>query len=177
MPKLLKSELKYSGKRFNVVQSIWEDDNKKQYIRDSVDIAPAALIIPITDNNEVLFIKQYREIIGEESIELPAGIIEPGEKPIEAAKRELEEETGFKARVIEPLTEIYSSCGYSNEKLYLFYAKELEQGQKRLDDDEHITENIYLPLEKCIELIKQNYFKHANQNVAVMQYYLKYYKK
>ena len=78
---------------------------------------------------------------------------------------------------MEPLTEIFSSCGYSNEKLYLFYAKDLEKGQKCLDEDEHISENIYIPLEKCIELIKQNYFKHANQNVAVMQYYLKYFKK
>lgn len=174
MPKIIKEELKFEGRRFNLVQRIWEDDNQKQYVRDSVEIAPAAIVLPITEKNEVVFIKQYREVIGEETLELPAGVIESGEMPIQAAKRELEEETGLKADIMEPLIDIYPSCGYSNEKFYLFYAQKLSKGEQRLDDDEHITEVVTIPIEQCIELVKQNYFKHANQNVALMLYYLKY---
>lgn len=174
MPKLIKEELKYEGKRFNVIQKTWEDENKKIYIRDGIDTAPASIILPITENNEVIFVKQYREIIGEQTLELPAGIIENGEEPIDAAKRELEEETGFKAKIIEPLIDIYPSCGYTNEKFYLFFAKNLEKGKMRLDDDEHITEVVKIPLKECIELVKKNFFKHASQNIAIMLYYIKY---
>ena len=175
MSKLISEETKYEGPRFNVVQRIYEDDKtQKQYIRDSVELLPAAMILPITKNNEVVFIKQFREVLGKETLELPAGIIEAGEEPIVAAKRELEEETGLIAGTIEPLTEVFSSCGYSNEKLYMYYAKDLSLGQKRLDDDEHIGDIVKIPMDECIELVKKNYFEHANQNVCLMQYYLKY---
>ena len=175
MSKLISEETKYEGPRFNVVQRIYEDDKtQKQYIRDSVELLPAAMILPITKNNEVVFIKQFREVLGKETLELPAGIIEAGEEPIVAAKRELEEETGLIAGTIEPLTEVFSSCGYSNEKLYMYYAKDLSLGQKRLDDDEHIGDIVKIPMDECIELVKKNYFEHANQNVCLMLYYLKY---
>ena len=175
MSKLISEETKYEGPRFNVVQRIYEDDKtQKQYIRDSVELLHAAMILPITKNNEVVFIKQFREVLGKETLELPAGIIEAGEEPIVAAKRELEEETGLIAGTIEPLTEVFSSCGYSNEKLYMYYAKDLSLGQKRLDDDEHIGDIVKIPMDECIELVKKNYFEHANQNVCLMLYYLKY---
>lgn len=178
MPKLISEETKYEGPRFNVIQRVYEDEEtKKTYVRDSVELLPAAMVIPITENNEVIFIKQFREVLGKETMELPAGIIEVGEEPIVAAKRELEEETGLVAGTIEPLTEVFASCGYSNEKLYMFYAKDLTQGHKCLDDDEHIGEYVKIPIEECIELAKNNYFEHANQNVCLMLYYLKYYLK
>ena len=80
MPKIISEETKYEGPRFNVVQRIYEDEEtQKQYIRDSVELLPAAMILPITDNNEVVFIKQFREVLGKETMELPAGIIEKGE--------------------------------------------------------------------------------------------------
>ena len=175
MPKLISEETKYEGPRFNVVQRIYEDEKtNKKYVRDSVELLPAAMILPITDNNEVVFIKQFREVVGKETMELPAGIIEVGEEPIIAAKRELEEETGLIAGTIEPLTEVYASCGYSNEKLYMYFAKDLSLGQKRLDDDEHIGDIVKIPMEECIDLVRENYFEHANQNVCLMLYYLKY---
>ena len=63
MSKLISEETKYEGPRFNVVQRIYEDDKtQKQYIRDSVELLPAAMILPITKNNEVVFIKQFREV-------------------------------------------------------------------------------------------------------------------
>ena len=178
MSKLINKELKYKGWRFSVSKTTWEDENKKIYERDFIETFNAAIILPITENNEVVFIKEFREIIGEEILEIPAGIIEPGEAPIEAAKRELEEEAGLKADIIEPLIDVYASGGFSNEKHFLFYAKELKPGKKHLDENEQIADElIKIPIERCIELIKQNTFKHENTNLAILLYYLQQYNK
>ena len=94
MGKLLSSEEKYNGPRFNVIQKVFERDDGKKIIRDIVNPGEAAVILPLTENNEVIFVTQLRESIGKISMELPAGMVDSGEKPIETAKRELEEETG-----------------------------------------------------------------------------------
>ena len=95
MPKIVSEEMKYNGKRFKIMHRMWEDDKNTLYERDTVETSSGAIILPITENNEVVFIKQYREAIEQETLELPAGMIEENESPIEAAKRELEEETGL----------------------------------------------------------------------------------
>ncbi len=174
MSKLIKEEQKYIGPRFNVVQRIYEDDEKKQYIRDCVQTKDAVVVLAITENSEVIFVNQLREVIGEETLELPAGLIEQNELPINTAIRELEEETGYIANSIEPLIDVFSSCGYTDEKVYIFVAKDLVQGKQNFDVDEKITNVAKMPIEECLQLAKQNYFKHASQNIAILQYYFKY---
>ncbi len=89
MSKLLSEEIKYNGPRFNVVQKIYKRDDGKEILRDIVNPGEASIILPITENNEVIFITQMREAIGKISLELPAGIIDEGEKPIEAARKRI----------------------------------------------------------------------------------------
>ena len=89
MSKLLSEEIKYNGPRFNVVQKIYKRDDGKEILRDIVNPGEASIILPITENNEVIFITQMREAIWKISLELPAGIIDEGEKPIEAARKRI----------------------------------------------------------------------------------------
>ena len=145
MSKLISEETKYEGPRFNVVQRIYEDDKtQKQYIRDSVELLPAAMILPITKNNEVVFIKQFREVLGKETLELPAGIIEAGEEPIVAAKRELEEETGFVAKEAKEIDTFMSSIGTENSVIHLVYIDNAKKEKdQNLDSDEYINYELF----------------------------------
>lgn len=76
MSELISEELKYDGPRFNVVQKIYERDDGKRYVRDCVNPGDAAVVLPIDENGDVVFIKQLREAVGEVSLELPAGMVD-----------------------------------------------------------------------------------------------------
>ena len=117
MGKLISEEVKFDGVRFNVV-------------RDCVNPGDAALVLPIDENNNVVFIRQLREAIGEICLELPAGMVDPGEEPIDTARRELEEETGIIAKTVEHLISVYPSSGYTSEKIHIFFAKDFEEGKQ-----------------------------------------------
>lgn len=112
---------------------------------DIVKHPGGAVVAAINDKNEICLVKQWRHAIGETIWELPAGCLEPGESPLETAKRELEEETGVVAGKWRDLGKIVSSPGFSNEILYLFEARELYQGKLELDEAEQIEAH-WIPL-------------------------------
>ncbi len=92
----------------------------------------------IDERNRLCLLKQWRHAVGEFIWELPAGCLEPGEPPLETAKRELEEESAIKAECWRDLGTIIPSPGFSNEVLYLFEAKKLSPGKLNLDDAEQL---------------------------------------
>ena len=174
MNKLISEETKFDGVRFNVVEKVYEREDGKRFVRDIVNPGDAAVILPIDEDDNVVFVKQYREAIGELCLELPAGMVDEGEEPIETAKRELEEETGLIAEKVEHLISVYPSSGYTSEKIHIFYAKDFKNGQVNLDDTESIEGLERIPLDECLRRVKENYFKHASQNIAILNYYFKY---
>ena len=177
MSKQIDEKVVYEGKRFNVVQKKYITDNGLEYIRDIVNPGDASVVLPVTDNNEIIFIKQLRESIGKIAFELPAGIIDEGEEPIDAARRELEEETGLIANEMIPLISVYPSIGYTTEKLHIFVAKGFTKGKVSLDEHEEILSLEKVPIEKCFEMAKNNELELASQNIAILMYYFKYYNK
>jgi ADP-ribose pyrophosphatase len=176
MNKIISEETKFDGRRLKVVEKIYESEDGSKYSRECVIPGDSVFIIPVTENNEVVFVRQYREVINKIELELPAGRIDPGEEPIESAKRELEEETGIVAGTLEPIMSVYPSCGYTNEKIHIFFAKDFSKGEVHLDETEVILDVEKIPIEKCVELAKENYFDEAITNLAILMYYFKYMK-
>ncbi|MFB1050434.1 NUDIX domain-containing protein [Paraliobacillus sp. JSM ZJ581] len=109
--------------------------------REIIKHPGAVAIIAMTDNDELLMVEQYRKPLNKSIIEIPAGKLEPGEEPAVTAIRELEEETGYTTEKIDYVTSFYTTPGFSNELLYLYFTKELIllDEKKQLDEDEFVV--------------------------------------
>ena len=135
--KLKKSTNVFSGK----IIDVYVDDviiNNIDTKREVVKKRSGVVIVPFDDEGNLYLVKQYRYPVNEYLIEFPAGIIDKGEGIIEAAIRELEEEIGYTAEIIIPLGFIYSSPGFSDEKIYMCAIKVDEFVGQDLDDEEDI---------------------------------------
>lgn len=116
-------------------------------IRHTTIIHPgAAVILPITDDGDILLLRQFRPSLNKWILELPAGTIEGDESPIECARRELIEETGYSAQHFEPLGQCSPLAGFCDEIQYLFVAKGLSPNQSLLPDDDEVINVIKVSL-------------------------------
>ena len=148
----IKSEKVYSGKILSVKLSTVELPDQKYSKRERVLHDNAVALVAIHDD-KILLVKQYRISVDKIIYEVPAGLIEHDENPKDAALRELEEETGYRAKNIEYLTEFYSTPGFCTEKLSIFYAKDLEFVGQNLDEGENL-EVVEMPLEEAMSMIE-----------------------
>lgn len=121
--------------------------------RNLIEHPGAAAILPILDDGKILLVKQYRKAIESETLEIPAGKLDKGENPEICAKRELEEETGYKAKNIEYLGKIATAPGFCNEIIHLYKATGLTKGKKHTDEDE-FTENILVTMDELKNMIR-----------------------
>lgn len=131
-----------------------------EVVREVVEHNGGVVIAAQPDADRVLLIRQYRYSIDEELIELPAGRIEKGEDPFPAARRELQEETGFEAKNWQELSRMFSAPGFCDEILYLYRANDLSFVGKNLDIDEH-TDVMDLKLEEAWDLVVQGQIRDA----------------
>jgi len=136
--KTMKTEKIYEGKILNLRIDMVELPDKKYSKREIVEHPGAVAIAALTDDNEIILVKQYRKAVEKELVEIPGGKVEISEEPREAAVRELKEETGFSADKMEYICEFYTSPGFTNEKLYLFLATGLKAGESHPENDEYI---------------------------------------
>lgn len=148
----IKSEKIYSGKILSVKVNTVELPDQKYSKREIVLHDPAVCIVA-KNKEKIILVKQYRISVDKEILEIPAGMIEPGEAPKEAAIRELRGETGYESKNIEYVTEFYSSPGYSSEKIYLFYADNLELKEQNLDEEEQI-EVLEVSIDEALKMIE-----------------------
>ena len=170
--KQLKENLIYNGK----IIKLYNDDvicpNGIKTTREYIVHPGGVCILPII-GEYVLLIKQFRYAYRKELYELPAGKLEKGEAPLEAAKRELEEETGYKADNFISLGHVYPTCGYSSEIIYLYLAKDFVKTETHLDEDE-VIELEYVPLNEVKNMIADGRIKDAKTIASVMRYLIKY---
>lgn len=136
--KTMKTEILYEGKILTLQVDTVELPDMKYSKREIIEHSPSVVIIPMIDDENVFVIKQYRKAVDKVLYEFPAGLLESGEDPKEAALRELQEEIKYTADKIEFLFDMYSSPGFTNEKVSVFLARDLKPKALKEDDDEYI---------------------------------------
>ena len=136
--KLISSKEVYKCDLFKVTEEVANDGKGYEIHRSIVRHVGSAVMMAVDAKKRILLVRQYRLPAGKEMWELPAGRLDPGENPLKAAKRELIEETGNRARKWRKLTSYYGSPGYVSEKMTIFLATELTQGEAHPMDDERI---------------------------------------
>ncbi|GAB4117330.1 MAG: NUDIX hydrolase [Candidatus Caldatribacteriota bacterium] len=162
----LSSKKIYQGKIINLLQKIVKLPDGQQAIREIVEHPGAVVILPLTRDKKVVMVRQFRKATEEILWELPAGVIRTGESLISAARRELQEETGYYAHYLKELITFFSSPGFCNERLTLFLARDLELRNKNTDIDEFTEVKLISP-EESIEMVKKNIIKDAKSIAGI----------
>ncbi len=169
--KTLASEVVYDGKIITVYNDKVEISDGKTSFREVVEHSGGVVILAFhkkDDTEKILMVKQFRYPLKQPLLELPAGKLEKGEDPFEAAKRELTEETGYIAKNWEDLGHIFTSPGYSDEKLYLYKATDLEYVGDCPDEGEILIEYEF-SIDEIKKMIKDGEITDAKTICAVMK--------
>ncbi len=135
----------HRGRLFNVDVLSWTDDAGRAVEREVVRHPGAVLVVPQLADGRLVMIRNFRVAAGESLLEFPAGMLEAGEDPADAARRELAEETGYHAQRIDRLGEFYTSPGFCDELMRVFAAWVLRPGSQRLEPGEHIDVEVVGP--------------------------------
>jgi ADP-ribose pyrophosphatase len=128
----------HRGELFQVEVLNWVDERGRAIRREVVRHPGAVVVVPVLEGGRVVLIRNYRIAVDERLWELPAGKLEPGEDPAAAARRELEEETGYRCRCVRSIGEFYTSPGFADELMRAFVADGLSFVGQRLEPGEHI---------------------------------------
>ncbi len=152
--KIIRTKKVYSGQELSLKVIDWSI-GKKKIKKEVLIFSKTVSVLAITKENKIVLVKQYRFPAKKELWELPAGKLEKGERPNVGAKRELEEETGFKAKKIEKIAEFYASPGYTEEYHYIFRSAMLKKGKQHLDENEVIDNVKLFGLQEIVSMIKE----------------------
>lgn len=166
--KLLRQEPIYKGRVINITKDEVVCPNGQTSLREIVHHRGGVAILFKVDD-KFIFEKQYRYAMNEEIIEMPAGKLEEGEIPLEAAKRELLEETGYRPLEMIHLGDSYPTPGYSTEVIHLYYCPKAVKEERHLDNDECI-DLIYLTLEEIEEMIMEGKIKDSKSVASIFLY-------
>ena len=135
--KRVNRELKFKGTIIDFYQDTMEINGDHTVVWDFIKHKGAAAVVPVTEDGKILMVRQYRNALERYTLEIPAGALdEEGEPGFKCAARELEEETGYRAENWQPLGYIFTSAGYSTEKLYLYKASKLKFVGEHPDEGE-----------------------------------------
>jgi len=136
--RVVESQHVYRGRAIHMRVDSVVKPNDKETTREVVEHVDCVVILPIDSKGNVLLVRQFRHAVGKELLELPAGSIDPGETPEQAAVRELREETGYKPGKLERLGGFYAAPGYCTEYLHFFRATQFEKSPLTAEDTDEI---------------------------------------
>ena len=169
--KTVKKNYVYQGKILNLRCDDALLPDGRPCKREIVEHSGGACVLYVKDG-KVLLVKQFRYAYGESIYEIPAGKLEKGEDPALAAARELEEEAGVKAETLTHVFTVYPTPGYTNEKIYVYYAERGETTAQRLDDGEFLTAE-FVPLDKVKQMVYSGEISDGKTLAALLWYFSK----
>lgn len=170
--KQLTSESVYKGKILDLYVDTVELPNGHTSTREYIKHVGAACVVPVDANGNVIVEKQFRYPFGAVLTEIPAGKLDSKQEPhLQAALRELKEETGYEAEDMIYLGEYYPTCAYSDETIHMYLAKGLKRGEQHLDDDEFVDVE-KVPLQTLVDRIMAGEIKDGKTQTALLKAYL-----
>ena len=156
--------------RFQVVEHTIAAREQQGEFRRQIIVHPGAVaIIPMVSSQQVCLIRSHRIAVNKTLIELPAGTLEPGEPPLQTAKRELQEETGYVASQWRELPGFYMSPGILNERMHLFVAEGLTEGASAREPGEAI-ENMVVSWSDAVAMAERGEIEDAKSLVGILQW-------
>lgn len=164
---VLHSKTVYRGHAFNVRRDEIRLPDGKAARLDIVDHVGAVTLVPVDDQKRVWFVRQYRHPAGEVLLELPAGMVEPGEVPLDCARREIREEIGMAAGRIELIGQYFLAPGYSTEFMHVFLATDLHSNPLESDVDEFLSVEV-IPLEEALRMAEDGKIRDAKTLASLM---------
>lgn len=167
-------KLAYEGAVINVYQDTVQFPDGHTAKWDYIHHDGAAAVIPALPDGRILMVRQYRNALERETIEIPAGKLDdPKEPGIECASRELEEETGYRCEHLEPLLTLHTTVAFCNERIEVFAARNLIPSRQHLDEDEFIDVEAYT-MEELKEKIFSGELQDSKTVAAILAYEVKY---
>ena len=171
--KRLKREIQCEGAITKYYKDLVQLPDGKTAVWDFVGHNGAAAAIAVLDDGRLLMVRQYRNALDRFTLEIPAGGLNPGEPTIDAAARELEEETGYICGKIEKLITIRTTVAFCNEKIDIYLATDLKKTQQHLDEDEYVDVKPY-ELSVLEEMIYSGKIEDSKTIAAIFAYKNKY---
>ena len=162
-------EVLYQAKRFRIERVVQQATDGTEHFKEIVRHPGAVTILPLLNDGRICFVENYRVAVERRMVELPAGTLEPTEEPLVTARRELIEETGYRAEHIEHLATFAMSPGILDEKMYFYLATSLTPGAMALEAGEDIRV-LLLRWEEALEWVRDGRIYDA-KSVAGLLYY------
>jgi len=170
--RVLESKTVFHGRIFDVRRERVAEPGGPTTTREFVVHSGSVVVLPVLRDGRILLVRQYRHAIGQYLWELVAGRIEPGEKPLAAARRELAEETGYSARRFTKLLSFFATPGFVNERLEVYAAEGLTPGIARPDSDEQIKTKTF-SIRELEGMMRRGRLRDA-KSIAAILFYLRF---
>ena len=166
---MLESKEIFNGRVIRVTLDKVQLEDGTTSTREVVHHHGGACVLPVDADGNVTMVRQFRYALGEELWELPAGKLEAGEDPFEAAKRELSEECGLTADTYTELGVVYPTVGYDSERIYLWAAEGLHTVGQHLDAGEFL-DVVKMPFAQALGLVMDGTIKDSKTQIALLKY-------